>query len=206
MGKKPPVLGNLKTKLPQLRRPPAIPTGPRMYRPIPLDEQPIANEWHNPPPGFLTASNSITEWMVYKGLSIIFQNPVDPRQGPFYGGWPDWAYQTAVDGGRQGPGGSVVDFVIYNPGKSSNTIALRIVTEYWHLYAPNAKQASDEMQREALESEYTVIDLYDFDFINDLTGQATILTLKNVLGFTERPNPLYVGTTIRGSRMDRIGS
>jgi len=206
MGKKPPVLGNLKTKLPQLRRPPAIPTGPRMYKPIPLDQQPITQGPGQPPPGFLVPSNSITEWMCYWGLARIFQNPVDPRQGPFYGGWPDWAYQTAVDGGRQGPGGSVVDFVIYNPGKSSNTIALRIVTEYWHLYAPNAKQASDEMQREALESEYTVIDLYDFDFINDLTGQATILTLKNVLGFTERPNPLYVGTTIRGSRMDRIGS
>ena len=51
-----------------------------------------------------------------------------------------------------------------------------------------------------------MIDLYDFDFINDLTGQAVIITLRNVLGFTERPNPLWIGTTIRGSRMDRIGS
>jgi hypothetical protein len=50
-----------------------------------------------------------------------------------------------------------------------------------------------------------VVDVYDYDFINDPTGQAIIVTLKNVLGMIERPNPLWLGTTIRGSRMDRIG-
>lgn len=191
---------NPKVKLPTLRKPAALPTGPRMFRPLPLDEQPIRPGPGEPPPGFVNARTSRTEWFIYWGLATIFKNPVDPRQPPFFGGWPDWTFQQALD-----DVGAVLDFIINNPGNGMNTVALRVVTEYWHLYTSNQKQASDEMQKDALSAYYTVIDVYDQDFINDPTGQATIVTLKNVLGMIERPNPLYLGTTIRGSRMDRIG-
>lgn len=196
---------NVKAKLPRLRVPAALPSGPRMYKPVPLDEQPISSGPGQPPGGFLQPSTSLSEWYIYWGLSRLFNNPPDPRQPPFYGGWPDWGYQSALYGGRHGPGGAVADFLVYNPGSPKNTVVLRVVTEYWHLYTPNAKHASDEMQKLALSAEYTVIDVYDFDFINDPSGQETIITLKNVLGFVERPNPLWLGTSIRGSRMDMIG-
>lgn len=193
-------MSNPKIKLPTLRRPTSIPTGPRLTKPIPINQQPIVQGPGDPPPGFLTARTSVTEWYVYWGLSKIFTNPLDPRQPPFLGGWPDWNYQY----GMEGPG-AVVDFIVNNPGNGMNSIALRIVTEYWHLYTTAQKQATDELQKEALGAYYTVVDMYDFDFINDPSGQATIVTLKNVLGLTERPNPLWLGTTLRGSRMDRIG-
>lgn len=189
-----------KVKVPRLKRPPAMPTGPRMYRPLPLDQQDVVQGPGEPPPGFVTPRTSKTEWYVFWGLATIFKNPADPRQPPFLGGWPDWTYQHAID-----DAGAVIDFVVNNPGKSMNSVALRVVTEYWHLYTSAQKQATDEMQKEALSAYYTVIDLYDFDFINDPTGAATIVTLKNVLGMIERPNPLWLGTSIRGSRMDRVG-
>lgn len=189
-----------KIKVPRLRKPPSLPTGPRMFRPVPLDQQAIHEGPGEPPPTFLTPRTSKTEWYVYWGLATIFDNPKDPRQAPFLGGYPDWTYQLALD-----DAGAIVDFIVNNPGKSQQSIALRIVTEYWHLYTTNGKHASDEMQKEALSAYFTVIDLYDFDFIHDPTGAATIVTLKNVLGMIERPNPLWLGTAIRGSRIDRIG-
>lgn len=165
-----------------------------------MDEQPIVQGPGEPPPGFVTPRTSKTEWFVYWGLAKIFQNPVDPRHSPFLGGWPDWTYQAALD-----DAGAVVDFVVNNPGKSEQSVALRVVTEYWHLYTSNQKQFTDEIQKQALSDYFTVVDVYDQDFINDPSGAATIVTLKNVLGMIERPNPLWLGTTIRGSRMDRIG-
>lgn len=189
-----------KIKVPKLRKPPSLPTGPRMFRPVPLDQQPITQGPGEPPAGFLVPRTSKTEWFIYWGLAKIFNNPPDPRVAPYLGGWPDWSYQAPFDDAS-----AVIDFVVENPGGAANRIALRVVTEYWHLYTSNQKQATDEIQKQALANYFTVVDVYDQDFINDPTGAATIVTLKNVLGMIERPNPLWTGTTIRGSRMDRIG-
>lgn len=189
-----------KVKVPRLRKPTAVPTGPRLTKPVSLKEQPIVQGPGEPPPAFLTPRTSKTEWYVYWGLSKIFTNPVDPRQAPYLGGWPDWSYQSAMENA-----GAVVDFVVNNPGKSQNSIALRIVTEYWHLYTSAQKQATDALQKDTLSNQFTVVDLYDFDFINDPSGQAVIVALKDVLGLIERPNPIWLGTSLRGSRMDMFG-
>lgn len=194
-----------KLRLPTLRKPTALPEGARRYRPLPMEEWPVKPGPGDPPPGFVTATTSATEWMVYWALSKIFNNPLDPRQPPYEGGWPDWTFQDPYNGGRREPGGSVIDFIVYNPGRGRNQLALRIVTEYWHLYTSGRKQATDQMQKETLSAGMDVVDLYDFDFVNDPTGQAVIIATKNALGMIERPNPILLGTALRGSRMDKIG-
>lgn len=162
-----------------------------------------------PPEGFLGPYNSVTEWYAFWGLAKIFNNPPDPRQpsegGIYSGGHPDWTYQKAWDGGRNSPGGSVIDFVVYNPGPGRMTTGIRIVTEYWHIYTTNAKQVIDQDQLTHLEQSFDMRDMWDQDFVNDPTGAATVITLKNLLGMLDRPNPIFLGTALRGSRMDRIG-
>jgi hypothetical protein len=141
--------------------------------------------------------------MVYWALAKIFGDPTDPRQPPFDGGWPIWTYQKAAQGGRHMPGGSVIDFVVWDAGEGGKPIALRVVTEYFHLFTSNQKHVTDALQRESLENYATVIDLLDYQFINDPTGQAVIVVCKNALGLIESANPLLSGIAVRGSRMKR---
>lgn len=192
-------------KVPKPRGPSVAPRGPRLYRPQNVKDDPLLGGPGEPPNGFIGPANSKTEWYVYWALARIFQNPVEPRLPPFEGGYPDWTYQKVWDGGREQPGGSVIDFVVYSSGRGREEIALRIVTEYWHLYTTNENQVRDQDQRTWLEDRFDVIDLYDQDFINDPTGQAVIIQVKNVIGLIERPNPLWAGTALRGTRMDLIG-
>ena len=181
----------------RLQKPAALPTGPRAFGGKP---QIVAGPG-SPPPGFLGATNSVYEWMVYWGLAKIFNNPQDPRQGPFEGGWPDWGYQAPVEGGRRQLGGAVIDFIVYEPGRRGVPVAIRIVTEAWHIFTTARKQANDTIQRTNVENQADVVDIYDYEFINDPTGQAVIVRLKEVLGLIERVNPLLSGTALRGSRM-----
>lgn len=194
-------LTGLSSRLPKMHMPPKLPTGKKMYTPIPLDQQIITQGPGTPPQGFLGPYNSVTEWYIYWALSRIFHNPPEFRKAPFEGGWPDWQYQKAWNGGRDSPGGSVIDFVILSPAHEGD-IALRVVTEYWHLFANAEKHASDDEQRYFLEDDFILKDVYDQDFINDPSGQAAIITCKNVCSLLERPNPNWIGTAIRGSRMD----
>lgn len=192
-------------KLQGLNMPPALPTGPRMYKPLPMDEGGYVGGPGLPPPGFLGPFNSITEWFIYWALAKIFGEPQEYRKPPFEGGWPDWTYQKAFNGGRDMPGGSVIDFVVYNPGPARNAVALRIVTEYWHIFTTAEKQTSDTEQRFFLEDNFILMDIYDQDFINDSTGQAAIQVVKSAIGLIEKPNPMLLGTALRGSHMGEAG-
>jgi hypothetical protein len=195
---------NPKTKLPQLRKPPSIPTGGRMYKPLPRAQQPIVQGPGDPPPGFIRASTSITEWYVWYALCKIFDPLVDPRTGPFEGRYPYFSYQTPFGG--SGPGGATIDFVVYAIGTGRLDTALRVVTEFWHIFTSNDKQASDAFQRDTIESSgMTVIDLYDQDILGDPSGAKCIVTVKNALGMIERPDPILTGTALRATRMSPIG-
>lgn len=189
-----------KVRLPTLRRPSAQPTGPKKLKLTGSVD--VVGGPGNAPDGFLNSINSKSEWIVYWALSRIFANPPDPRQAPYTGGTPDWSYQAAYDGGARNVGGSVVDFIVYT---ARQPIGIRLVTEYYHLFTNRRKQVQDEMQKLALEGAVEIRDIYDYDFLNDPSGEAAIKVVKLAIGQMERPNPLWLGVALRGTRMDRIG-
>lgn len=73
----------------------------------------------------------------------------------------DFIFQSYQMGGRQMPGGAVVDFEF-----PALRMVWRIQGEYWHIGNP-AVEARDEMQKLALMTEgYLVVDCYAQDVIN----------------------------------------
>ena len=92
------------TRPPRSRHFGAIPTGPRLYA---QDEKQNSIYWQFfvPPPGFITFTNSRSEWTIYVAISKVLGWPRDPRQGPYIG-WPGlWTYQSPFEGGRAARGG-----------------------------------------------------------------------------------------------------
>lgn len=185
-------------RLTPLRTPGRIPTGPEIVKPA--SAKPFGGPGE-PPPGFVSATTSTYEWWVYWALAKIFKHPENPRVGPFIGGPPEWIYQKNVEGGRHRPGGAVIDFIVYDHGRGGKPLAIRVVTEAFHLFTDSTQQAIDAMQKEAVEDYATVVDILDYQFIGDPTGQAVVITVKNALGLLESANPLLAGTAIRGSRL-----
>jgi hypothetical protein len=184
-------------RLPRLRTFTAIPRGPKLYT------QPAIHRGGpgEPPPGFLGVQRTLPEWYAYWALQKIYLNPVDPRVGPFVGGWPEWEYQGHESSNLTLGGGSRVDFVVHNPGRGASPLAVRIQTEYFHQFTDAATQAYDVMQREALEAYADVVDVYDQDLVGDPTGQKAVITMKHAIGMIERANPITAGTAIRASRL-----
>ena len=159
----------------------------------------------DPPDGFLNGQNSLTEWYFYWALAKVFNNPHgnDVRKAPFYGGWPDWSYQTAELGGHvRALGSAVVDFVVY---QGMTLIFIRIQTERFHLFADNKKQAYDRLQRATLESNGPyVVDVYDTAILNDPSGQKAVIAAKRAIGRIQDINPDIGRTALRGSRQKVI--
>lgn len=185
-------------KLKTLRTKTVIPQGPRF---VPkMTEVPGPGD---PPPGFLTGQNSLTEWYVYWAFQKIFKEPRDPRQPPFYGGYPFWAYQKAEIGGFvRSLGSAVVDFVAYQGG---DTLGIRVQTERFHVYADARKQAYDALQRATLErAGIRVIDMYDTQVLGDPSGQKCIVNLKQILNRIELVNPDIAHTAFRASRLKAL--
>jgi len=68
-----------------------------------------------------------------------------------------YEFQSSQMGGRYELGGSIVDVLIHELN-----LAWRIHGDYWH--KPIAKRATDEVQREILESQgWTVVDIWGSD-------------------------------------------
>lgn len=179
-----------------LKTPPIRPRGPAF---LPSKET-IISGYGEPPPGFVRGQTSLTEWIVYWALYKIFDESADPRQPPFFGLYPYFEYQSPEGGGYiRALGSSVVDFLVHIGGEH---IAIRIQTEFFHLFTSSSKQGSDTLQRAQLETAgLRVIDVYDQDLLGDPSGAKAIVTLKYALSLIERVNPLLAGTSIRGSRM-----
>ena len=151
------------------------------------------------PPGFILPTTSQTEWVGYWALATVFDNPRDPRVGPFEGGFPDWAYQQYALGGRSVTGGAVVDFVVqYTP--RGRPVGIRLQTEYFHLFAPEERQNYDLMQTAALAAEMEIVDVFDYDLLRDKDGSGAVIAMKRAVGLLQRPDPLSAGTAERVGR------
>ncbi len=144
----------------------------------------------DPPVGFVGATTSIDEWRIYWAAARIFNDPVDPRKPPFFGG-RDWGYQLATGVVTRERGSSVIDFVFYF---QRQRIAVRVVTPRFHEQAGSKKQGLDALQAIQLESlGFTVQDIYSQDFIKDDNGQAAIVVLKEALGMMQRVSTITGG-------------
>jgi len=153
----------------------------------------------DPPMGFLGPTVSTTEWWFYWALAHIFGNPVNPDLPPFTGGEPDWTYQQPYMHGRASPLGAVVDFIVWRT-PTGRPVGIRIQTEYWHLFTSAEKQVSDYFQRERLNDELDVVDVYDYTYTSDPTGQTVIRVAKQAIGLIELEDPLRSATAMRNSR------
>lgn len=185
--------------LPSLPGPPKKPQAPRF---VPPHEYLIGGPG-DPPPGFLTGQNSLTEWYVYFALAKIFDDPKEYRNPPFYGG-RDWGYQIARLGGfTRALGSAVVDFVVY---QGATVLGIRIQTERFHTYAGSRRHAYDIVQRGNLEGNgLSVVDVYDDQILGDPSGQKAVIAMKKAIGRLEKISPVTAGTATRASRLKVLG-
>lgn len=184
----------MKRGLPTFRTITKLPQGPRPLNTIRLHPQ-IAPGPGDPPPGFINGQNSAVEWVAYWALAKIFNNPKEPRRGPFQGGPGDWVYQSPEMGGYlRSLNSAVVDFVV---NLDRQEVAIRIQTERFHVLAPAKNQQRDITQRMRLERTGDVVDVYDYDLlgINETeTAEKAVVTMKRAIGLLEAPNPITTGT------------
>ncbi len=185
-------------RLPKLKAPPKSPTGPAF---IPKGPGESLSGPGDPPPGFITGQNSVTEWIFYWALFKIYGAANDdPRKPPFFGLFPHFDYQSAQLGGfTRALGSAVVDFVVY---QGRTIIGIRIQTERFHIFTDSRTQASDALQRANLESNgLRVIDVYDTDLLPAGDGQKAVIAAKRAVGLLEPLNPMVAGTAYRASRL-----
>lgn len=186
--------------IPRLREPASIPSGPRLYK-TPRDKG-YVSEFTNPPPGFVNGQTSTTEWYIYLAIWKVFGLPGDARRGPFEGYPGVFGYQV----GGSGAGQSKIDFVIYPTRKSRNRrMAFRIQTEYFHNFVDAEKQAYDLLQAWNLSEYNDVVDLYDYEFAEDPTGQAACVQVKRALAGELWQAPGVTGYAMRVRPSRRIG-
>lgn len=179
-----------------LKTPPIRPRGPAFLP----DKETFISGYGEPPPGFVRGQTSVTEWIAYWALYKIFDPRADPRQPPFFGLYPHFEYQSPEGGGYiRSLGSSVVDFLIHLGGEH---IAMRLQTEFYHVYTSSMKQGTDTIQRVQLETAgLKVVDVYDTELLGDPTGAKAIVNLKRALNLIELVNPITSGTAIRGSKL-----
>jgi hypothetical protein len=181
--------------LPRMPHVPVFPKGPKF-----LQQQQGTDRVSGPgapPPGFITPTNSISEWVIYWALAKVIGFPADPRVGPFVG-WPGlWTYQSPFEGGRAAGGGQVIDFVVFGPAGVVGATAIRIQTERYHILTDSAKQMTDFILAQRLAGIFRVVDLYEQDYIRDQSGQAAIVTLKQGLFGGAASSPLRAGRAHR---------
>jgi hypothetical protein len=146
-----------------------------------------------PPPGFVSATTSSTEWIWYWASAKVYNDPDDPRRQPYWGG-QQWGYQIAGTGGRMANFGSVIDFIYYMP---SATVGIRIQTKRYHEETTPSQKAYDIAQRNSLARFITIVDVYEQDFIADRTGEAACRRLVDALGGKRRMAPGKFGFSRR---------
>jgi hypothetical protein len=180
------------SKLPKPKRFPIKPTG---WEHLKLGVRPlrIGIGPGEPPPGFVGAHTSRTEWLVYWALFRKLAPDANPRQPPFTGIPGVFVYQKIDDGGRV-PGGSVTDMQVATP---TGWIGLRIDTERWHIFAGPNQQAKDLFIKTHLRAVQRVVTLYEQDFIADDTGEAVCKVVALALRGIELMNPIRSGLAQR---------
>lgn len=183
---------------PRLRSIPSIPRGPRMYRQKPGADR-ISGPGE-PPPGFLTFTNSRTEWVIYWAISKVLKYPKNPRIGPFAGYPGMWSYQTPFEGGRAIRGGQVIDFMIESPNSKYGTLAIRIQTERYHVFADYRKRAKEVILQTRVARHVRIVDIFEQDITmgpNAESGLAAIMEVKKAIFGAKAFDPLRAGTARR---------
>ena len=179
----------MRTKLPSIPKPPVVKRGPRIYQFG--KEQRHTGGPGDPPPGFITIKTTATEWPIYWALAKVLGAPAADkvRTAPFLGGPPAWSYQSYIDVG--GLKQSNFDFMVWQPNPYSAPVAIRCQTEGFHNFVNNAKHVYDKLHRSRAEDDFDVVDIYDYLYLGDKSGQAAILAVKYALQLIEPPNPVY---------------
>jgi hypothetical protein len=175
-------------------KPRVVKPGPQLYQ-FGKEQQHTGGPG-DPPPGFVTVKTTATEWPIFWALSKIFGRPAADkvREGPFFGGPPVWEYQSYLDlGGRKK---SNYDFVVWQPLYGA-PVGIRIQTEWIHNFTNNAKHRADALSRARAEKDLDVVDIYDYLFLGDQSGQAAIQLVKSALQLIEPPNPIYAHSVQR---------
>jgi hypothetical protein len=175
---------------PSPTRPVVYATGPRAFNRT--KRQKVAG-FGPPPPGFVTATTSASEWKWYAASWEAMKTKGDKRKGPFIGDPAgSWRFQKMWDGGRRMPGGSVIDFVYFLA--NGQTLAVRLQSWRFHLAAGSDVEAYDESQLRRLSEYHRVHDTYEQNWLGDPTDQAVVIACKNALAGIKEQNPLTSGT------------
>jgi hypothetical protein len=157
--------------------------GPRVLGLASTTDQATGPGFEEVPERFTGGTVSVTEYYIYWALEKLLGPEAEGR----------WGYQVSFFGGRHNPGGAVVDFVIY---REDRDIGVRVQTYRFHQSADAEKQAHDREQLYRLFSDtFTVVDVYEEDFIYDPTGQAAIQLMIDILNDNFRLDPLTSGLT-----------
>jgi hypothetical protein len=72
-----------------------------------------------------------------------------------------------------------------------------VQTEFIHSFTNNTKHRYDVLHRSRAEENFDVIDIFDYLFLGDESGQAIIQLLKSALQLIEPPNPIYAHSVQR---------
>lgn len=173
-------------KVPGVKRLPSRPRGPAKYRlnSIPRRQDSI---FLNPPLEFDSPTTSNTEWWGYVAMSLITGTPKDFTKPPFTGGL-DWQYQGAIEGGRMHRGGQVVDYIY------QDEIGIRLQTGYWHFQQGADTYYKDLFLREHTKALSRIVDVYDVDFIHDVSGETCCKIFALALKGIQMPDPWRTGT------------
>ena len=185
-----------KTAMPyKPRRAVVAPQGPREF--IFPEERYQTGGPGEAPEAFVAAKTSATEWPPYWGLARIFGEPSPRvlREPPFMGAPGIWEYQQYIPGSIRTTN---IDFVVLPTNRLAKPTAFRIQTEFVHLFPEDAgKYMYDVQQRLSIQGAYDVVDIYDYMYMGDPSGEAIIKLLKAGLGLIEPPNPVFSGTVQR---------
>lgn len=143
-----------------------------------------------PWPGFVTATTSLSEQMLYAAFAIYFGNPIEYWKPPYDGG-KEWRYQSNIAGGRLLKGGQVCD---YEVDYGVETMCVRLQSERWHVMAEHAKQVDDMYNKTHTMQGMLIRDIYEQDFIADCTLRSAVAQVANVMSGREASNPILFGT------------
>lgn len=161
----------------------ALPSGPKRYR---LEARGIIiGGPGEPPPGFVTGTTSKVEWYWYWAMTKL-KGPEGPSSG--------WAYQDSAAGGRTLPGGSILDFLVFD---QVPRLAIRIQTDRFH-QAFGARQIIYDTEQMITLNRlgYEVVNTWSQDWQNDASGQAVIAACKKILYGGRERDPIATANSI----------
>lgn len=181
---------------PILRRPAVAPIGDRLFTaPKDRGQQGI---FVSPPPGFVIATTSASEWIVYAAIAKVLHAPEDPTKPPYIGYPGIWSYQMPLMNGRHSAGGAVVDYVVYGGTRwADDATLIRLQTEQFHYFTDYAKQESDRQQMTRLMAIAHTIDIDEIEILGDPSGYKPCKVIAEALSGFNLPNPLGNNTERR---------